>query len=148
MRPRLGGADTGAFTGLATSFAGNEVVELETSAPSRVPADRAAASCVPSSTRLCLLGGRFQVEVKRGGVSQGAVQLTDPSGVFWFYDPQNAEVPVKVLDARVVNGKFWVFFGSLTDQSYQVVVTDTVSGTTNTYTPPGAYCGTADINAF
>jgi hypothetical protein len=139
-----GGADTGAF--LAAKPAGEATVELAADvSPGKV---LSKAACVPSATRVCLLGGRFQVEVTRAGVSQGAVQLTDLAGVFWFFDPEWAEVPVKLIDGRGVNGKFWVYFGSLTDQSYQVAVTDTVSGLTKTYMPPAVYCGMADVNAF
>lgn len=63
--------------------------------------------CTPSSTKLCLQNGRFEVA-----------------------------------------GDYWVFFGSLTDQSYQVVVTDTGTGVVKTYAPPAALCGTSDTTAF
>jgi hypothetical protein len=122
------------------------MVELAADVPAGAVVRKAA--CVPSATRVCLLGGRFQVDVTRAGVSQGAVQLTDLAGVFWFFEPQSAEVPVKMIDGRSVNGKFWIYFGSLTDQGYQVAVTDTVTGLIKTYTPPAVYCGTADVNAF
>jgi len=53
-----------------------------------------------------------------------------------------------VIDGRSITGKFWFFFGSLTNQSYQVVVTDTTTGTVKSYSPPGNFCGTADTQAF
>ncbi len=150
-----GGADTGAFFGaFATKDGevdlGSEGTEeaLEFPATAQRGPYTSLTACAPSSTRLCLLGSRFQVEVKRSGVNQGAAQLSDYSGVFWFFDAQTAEVPVKVIDGRGFNGKFWVFFGSLTDQTYQVVVTDTVTGFVKTYNPPGPFCGTADTAAF
>jgi hypothetical protein len=150
-----GGADTGAFFSASATKdgeidLGSEGTEeaLEFPAIAQRGPYTSLTACAPSSTRLCLLGSRFQVEVKRNGVSQGAAQLSDYSGLFWFFDAQTAEVPVKVIDGRGFNGKFWVFFGSLTDQTYQVVVTDTVTGFVKTYNPPGPFCGTADTAAF
>ena len=32
------------------------------------------------------------------------------------------------LDARTVNDRFWVFYGSLTNVEFQLLVTDTVTG--------------------
>jgi hypothetical protein len=56
---------------------------------------------------------------------------------------------VKVLDARVVNGHVWVFYGALTDVEYTLTVTDTVTGESKEYTnPPGNICGEADVTAF
>jgi hypothetical protein len=146
-----GGADAGAF--FANVLFEPESAEESGAAfefPDDAPGDpfTAKAACVSSSTRLCLLGSRFQVEVQRGGVNQGAALLSDQSGVFWFFDSQTAEVPVKVIDGRPVNSNFWFFFGSLTDQSYQITVTDTATGRVKTYTPPAALCGTADTAAF
>jgi hypothetical protein len=48
----------------------------------------------------------------------------------------------------VVNDWYWVFFGSLTGQSYQVRVTDTTDGAVKTYPSPGTSCGGADTTAF
>lgn len=116
--------------------------------PAEVSGFATRAACVPNSKRLCLLGNRFQVEVTRGGVTQNGFELTDQTGVFTFFSTTNGEVPVKVIDGRSLNGKFWVFFGSMTDQSYSVVVKDTVTNTTKTYTSPAAFCGRADTTAF
>ena len=35
--------------------------------------------------------------------------LSEPMkrGYFWFFDPANVELAVKVLDGRPINGKFW-----------------------------------------
>ena len=37
-------------------------------------------------------------------------------------NPDNPEVFVKVLDARTVNGEYWVFYGGLTDLEYTLTV--------------------------
>lgn len=38
-----------------------------------------------------------------------ASNLTNGSGYFWFFHPDNLEIAVKVLDACAVNGHRWVF---------------------------------------
>lgn len=106
------------------------------------------ATCTPSSTALCLLSDRFRVQVKRSGVAQQGVEVTSQTGSFWFASSDNPEVPVKVLDGTGFNGKYWVFFGSLTNLAYTVEVTDTVTGAFKSYTSPGAFCGTFDTAAF
>ena len=79
-----------------------------------------------------------------------AVPQTDTFGIFRFpppvtTDPSNPEVFVKILDARGVNGNYWVFFGHLTDLIYDLTVTENATGRTKTYhkdagvTPGGAF---------
>jgi hypothetical protein len=104
-------------------------------------------ACVPGATATCLNGGRFEVEVLRGGVPQPAVGLTPLSGVFTFANPDNVEVFVKVLGP--VSGHWWVFYGSLSNQDFTVRVTDSTTQQVATYdNPAGNYCGIADTEAF
>jgi hypothetical protein len=56
-----------------------------------------------------------------GGVGYG-VPLTRESGYFWFFDPDNIELTVKILDGRAVNGSYWVFISSMTDVPFTVEV--------------------------
>ena len=90
------------------------------------------ASCAPGTTNLCLNGARFRVEVAwqtsdgRSGQGQ-AVGLTDDTGYFWFFNYENLELCVKVLDGRGINNHFWVFYGALSNVSYKITVTDTQS---------------------
>jgi hypothetical protein len=71
------------------------------------------------------------------------------SGAFWFFDPGNLELAVKVLDGRPVNGRFWVFFGALSDVEYWVTVTDTATGVERQYhNAAGTLCGQGDVEAF
>jgi len=63
--------------------------------------------------------GGFGVPVRTGSID---------TGLFWFYNDTNWEVMVKVLNACVVNGHYWVFGGALTNQGYNIVVTDTQLG--------------------
>ena len=86
---------------------------------------------------LCLNQGRFQVAANwRTADASGrahAVQLTSDTGYLWFFDPNNVEVVVKVLDACEPFGRFWVFAGGLTNVEVDLVVTDSMTGQTNTY---------------
>ncbi len=112
-------------------------------------------ACTPGPTTLCLNNGRFQVQVAWQVVSQGtnglgqALSLTGDSGYFWFFSNNNVELVVKVVDGRPVNGKFWVFYGALSDVQYAITVTDTLTGAVKTYpNPQGRLASVADVNAF
>jgi hypothetical protein len=102
----------------------------------------AAPACTPSPTALCLAGGRFRVEVDwavRGDSGAGRVVPvgSDDSGLFWFFDPENWEMLVKVLDACAVNDHRWVFAAATTDVAYTLRVTDTGSGAAWRFDHPG-----------
>jgi hypothetical protein len=65
------------------------------------------------------------------------VTLTGESGYFWFFDPGNVEVTVKVLNACALNNRYWVFAAGMTNVRVVLTVTDTKTGTaTKTYTNP------------
>ncbi len=95
-------------------------------------------TCIASSTILCLSGGRFRVEAT-WNAPQGnsddatAVPLSSDTGFFWFFEPDNLEVIVKVLDACDFAGSFWVFAGGLTDVGVELTVTDSLTGETRRY---------------
>jgi hypothetical protein len=112
-------------------------------------------SCGASDQALCLDGGRFRVQAtwQTSGRSSGpghASPLTDNAGTFWFFDPANVELIVKVLDGCAVNGHFWFFAAGLTDVAVSLNVTDAQTGAMRTYTNPRgtAYLPVQDINAF
>jgi hypothetical protein len=114
-----------------------------------------AGACQAAADALCLAGGRFRVEVgftdpRTGVAGRGqAHALTPDTGTFWFFDPANLELMVKVLDGRAINGKFWVFFGALSDVDYTVTVTDTETGAKKAYhNERGQLASRADIAAF
>ncbi|MFY9821791.1 MAG: hypothetical protein WAM82_10435 [Thermoanaerobaculia bacterium] len=87
---------------------------------------------------------------RTGGAGRGQAHgLTEDTGAFWFFAAANLELMVKVLDGRTVNGKFWVFFGALSDVDYTLTVTDTQTGQQKTYhNPQGTLASRADIAAF
>jgi len=112
------------------------------------------ASCA-GTDQLCLNGGRFHVTVQYTDPTSGetrpghAAPLTGDSGAFWFFAPSNAELLIKVLDGRLVNGYFWIFYGALSDVEYTITVTDTVTGQRRTYHNSPHHQGSrSDVTAF
>jgi hypothetical protein len=82
---------------------------------------------------------RFDVAVKfwidhPPGLNAGSARMTDTTGYWWFFSPNNVEVLVKILDGKAVNGKYWVFIAGLTNVGVQVSVIDSTNGNTKTYT--------------
>ncbi|MEO1083672.1 MAG: carboxypeptidase-like regulatory domain-containing protein, partial [Acidobacteriota bacterium] len=94
-------------------------------------------TCFPDSLRGCLAGGRFRLEALFGvdGEVDSArvVQLTDDTSYLWFFDEDNIEVVVKVLDACDGFDRYWVFAAGLTNVDVALTVTDTVTGALWTY---------------
>lgn len=110
--------------------------------------------CLPTLFSLCLHDNRFEVVVEwrdfQGGQGHGRSRtLTPDTGAFWFFDPDNLELTVKVLDGRTINGHFWVFLGSLSNVGFSVTVTDTDTGAVWSYdNPSGVFASTGDPRAF
>jgi hypothetical protein len=82
-----------------------------------------------------------------------ALPQTDTFGYFSLPtltdNPSNPEVFVKILDGRGINGRFWMFYGHLTDLIYDLTMTDNVTGVSKTYhknagNEPGGF----DIDSF
>jgi hypothetical protein len=98
--------------------------------------------CVDTPFALCLDNQRFQVSVgyktsENASLSPGqAVPLRADSGLFWFFNANNLELLVKVLDGCGLNQRHWVFFAATTNVGYTLTVTDTSTGAVKTYTNP------------
>ena len=115
-------------------------------------------SCRTGAQYLCLRDGRFEVQVHwtnpdmAGDHGLGAavpIDFSDESGLFWFFEPDNVELVLKVLDGTALNGNYWVFFGALSDVEYWVTVEDTQGSQRRTYhNPPKEICGQSDNAAF
>jgi hypothetical protein len=76
--------------------------------------------------------------------------LTTDTGYFWFFDPDNVELVVKVLNACVINQRYWVFGGGLTDVAVTIDVLDTLTDTLQRYSNPQgvAFQPITDSDAF
>ena len=86
--------------------------------------EESGGQCEAGEEALCLLDDRFSVEVtfvdpnldppdnaKRARVAPSLT--TANTGFFWFFNRENIELAVKVLDGRAINGSFWVLYGGL-----------------------------------
>ena len=113
-------------------------------------------TCTPTATSLCLSNGRFRVEVSFNAngapTAQGQVVpgSSADSGLFWFFNPDNWEIMVKVLDACANYHRYWVYAAGTTDVHYVLTVTDTVTGAVKRYENPAGKASAAvtDSNAF
>ncbi len=99
------------------------------------------SACVEDGDTACLSGDRFQVEVvwrlPDGTTGVGRMDsLSRDSAVVWFFQPTNAEMLVKVLDACQPFGNYWVFFAATTNVDFTVTVTDTRTGLVKEYRNP------------
>jgi hypothetical protein len=109
------------------------------------------ASCRPDALDLCLDSRRFQVAATWMNQFDGtsgtarAIRSTDSTGFFYFTDPTNYELVVKILE---IDGAVKVFYTELTDLQFTISVTDTRDGTTKTYQNTPGDCGAIDENAF
>ena len=110
--------------------------------------------CTPSTTTLCLQGGRFQVTGTwrdfegREGLAQAA-PVSHELGQFWVFGESNVEVVLEVLDGRAVNDAFWVFLGSLSNVELRITVLDTETGTQKVFVNRlGQFASIGDTAAF
>jgi hypothetical protein len=122
-----------------------------------LPAGSSQDACPGDSETLCLHGGRFLLTVEwttPDGSGSGTGQVvpfgTSDSGLFWFFDGQNWELLVKVLDGCPVNARFWVFSAATTNVGYTLRVHDRATGVERVYVnPPGVLAkAVTDTNAF
>ena len=112
-------------------------------------------TCTPNANTLCVSNNRFRVQTtfrtpQQQTGSGNAVSLTADSGYFWFFDPGNVEIVVKVLNACIFDPHIWVFSAGLTDVEVTMTVTDTKNGSQKVYTNPlgTAYLAIQDTSAF
>ena len=112
----------------------------------------AMAACQSTANAVCLLGGRFRLELdwrnqfdSSSGRGAGK-KLSDLTAAFSFTDPANLEVLVKTLD---FGDRVLVLYGTLSNLEYTLRITETTSGRVKTYhNAANNYCGGLDNNAF
>jgi hypothetical protein len=105
-----------------------------------------ACLCRNTVTAMCLncrfgIAAQWQNPFNGASGTAGEVPLTGESGYFWFDDPFNMEIPIKILDgcgSAPPTQSWWVFAAGLTDLGITLVILDWESGITKVYTnPPG-----------
>jgi len=151
----LGGASAGArytFRVAAKNASGNSGFSNESSVTTP-GGGGATGPCVVNDTTLCLNSNRFKVQVRwatnNGQSGDGhAVGITGDTGYFWFFDRNNVEMVLKVINA--CPSRYWVFAGGLTNVQVSMTVTDTQNGTVKNYNNPQgtAFQPVQDTNAF
>ncbi|MEM8963259.1 MAG: spondin domain-containing protein [Acidobacteriota bacterium] len=92
----------------------------------------------PEPPALILNDGRFRItaewmdfDLTRARARPMA--LTEDTGYFWFFNEENVEVVVKVLDGCAINNRFWVFAGGLTNVEIELKVEEIATGQVNIY---------------
>jgi hypothetical protein len=117
-------------------------------------AELSPATCPLSGDSLCL-AGQYSVGVRftdpRDATAHDAtaVPLTPSAGSFWFFEPANLELLLKIVDGTLVNGHTWVFWGGLSNVDFDITVTDTGSGAQRVYrNRDGKMTSRADTEAF
>ena len=121
------------------------------------PADY--TNCVPSAAQI-VFGHGFTVTMCIEYQRDGKTIISDArnyglesreSGILYFFDRDNAEVLVKVLDACAVNGYRWVFVAPVTDLAFNLYVDETATNTRWQHQNPkgGQTASTkSDVTAF
>ena len=95
--------------------------------------------CKRSAETLCLHGERFEARVDwwtadgETGPALVVPKATQDSGLFRFFDADNWEILIKVLNGCEVNGHYWVYGASTTDLGYVIRVADTTTGDVREY---------------
>jgi hypothetical protein len=123
----------------------------------RVSTDAPVAPCVASSTTLCLNNSRFEVRTHwrsstaNGDATAVPLDFAPDSGLFYFFNPTNIEMLVKVLNAcGDPFNHYWVFYAATTNVELTVTVVDTQTGKTQVYFNPlnTAAAPVQDTDAF
>lgn len=150
----VGKAGSGCSFNFCTDEASKNVQVLSTGPV--VGANGCLGDAADDAGKLCLKEGRFEVEVdwrdhhngNRTGI--GGAKAYEGSGVtgfFWFFNPNNVDLIIKILETAA--GDHWVFYGGLSDVYYKMTVTDTETNQSKSYENlEGSICGKADTSAF
>ena len=113
--------------------------------------------CFGTEESLCLNQGRFQVRAFwkdfLGQTGPGiARKITDETGYFYFFSPNNVEVMIKMLNgcADRLGHRFWAFAAGLTNVEVELEITDTLTGRVERYRNGlgQTYQPILDIDAF
>ena len=123
--------------------------------------NQGALAVSSSGTGFCnslatLTGERFEARVtwrtEDSGVQPACVSnlRTEDTAMFYFFEPNNLELMLKVLDGCSINGHFWIFFAGVTNVEMSITVTDTLTGESRVYENELGHAADAvtDVTAF
>jgi hypothetical protein len=136
----------------ASNSTGNSAYSNQASATTRTT----DTLCSTSDTEMCLNNNRFRIQAlyQTTGTLSGqahTVKLTPDSGYLWFFNQENIEAVVKVLNAcGTTSNRYWFFAGGLTNVRVVISVTDTQAEITRVYMNPinTAFLPIQDTGAF
>ena len=108
-----------------------------------------AEPCVPSPTVLCLLDGRYRLELASARGAARALPLTATTGAFSLAGTDEPDAFFKLIDGSAVNRKHWLFGAGLEAEPFTLRVTDTADGSSKVWTSAAAGLASfGDIDAF
>ncbi|MBK5258889.1 MAG: trypsin-like peptidase domain-containing protein [Thermoanaerobaculia bacterium] len=92
-------------------------------------------------TEVRLMSDRFAIGVTYDAGSgvrpMTAIRYAPGTALFWFTDPGNIEIIVKMIDACATpSANFWVYAGGTTDVGYTISVRDTKTDESKSYANP------------
>ena len=119
------------------------------------PLDGANTNCVPTGNVATLADGydvRMCVEMPSGAqVDASNYHLeSTASGLLYFFDRDNVEVLVKVLDGCAINGHRWVFIAPVTTLAFHLEIVERSTGIVFTHRNPRSVTAAtvSDTTAF
>lgn len=124
--------------------------------PTDIAPNQGSVSSTPETGDLISLrNGRFQVQIDwtdfDGNSGPGnLVAQSNESAIVYFFNHENWEVLIKILDACTYNDHFWTFFAATSNVEFNVMVTDTQSNEVRQYSNPLGHPADAvlDVQAF
>ena len=86
-------------------------------------------NCLPTKAPVVFEGDYrvslcFETPAGKVGHARGGIYKSKQSGLLWFFDSDNAEVLIKVLDGCKETGHRWVYMAAATDLAFNLYVTD------------------------
>ena len=122
---RIEGRTVTAGTWLATSRATTSYSSYSTSDH---VTSATTEGCTPTTTALSFDGGYtvsmcYRTPDGREGQAKSGIWASSQAGLLWFFDRENAEVLVKVLNGCSHNAHRWVYVAPVTDLEFNLWVT-------------------------
>ena len=71
------------------------------------------------------------------------------SAIFWFFQPANFELLIKMVDGCGLNDRYWVFYAATTNVAFTIRVDDTFADETGIYyhNPLGSTANIAETDS-